>query len=225
MTNPTPMKGTTLPGYNASHSAEQAHRVLRNTYGLLALSLAVSAGAAWFAMATGVGFINPILLIAVYIGLLFANAKLENSSWGVLTVFAITGWLGFSTGPIISAYVSAGGGELVTLALGMTALIFVAMTAIGLTIKRDLSNLGKFLFAGILVAFVGVIVSLFTNIPALQIALSGMFAVLSSLLIMWQTNMIVSGGETNYIRATVTLFVSLYNLFLSLLHLLSAFNE
>lgn len=225
MTNPTPMKGTTLPGYNTTHSSEQAQRVLRNTYGLLALSLAVSAGAAWFAMATGVGFINPILLIAVYIGLLFANAKLENSSWGVLTVFAITGWLGFSTGPIISAYTSIGGGELVTLALGMTALIFAAMTAIGLTTKRDLSHLGKFLFAGILVAFVGAIASFFTNIPALQIAVSGMFAVLSSLLILWQTNTIVNGGETNYIRATVTLFVSLYNLFLSLLHLLSAFNE
>src|SRR5699024_2806609 len=173
-----------------------------------------------------------------------ANAKLENSSWGVLTVFGITGWLGFSTGPILNAYVSAGAGDLVTLALGMTALIFVAMTAVGLTTKKDLSALGNFFIAGILVAFVGSLVGffitilalsiffcvwcfvgLFTSIPALQIVVSGMFAVLSSLLIMWQTNMIVNGGETNYIRATVTLFVSVYSLFLSLLHLLTAFDE
>lgn len=225
MTNPAPLRGNTLPGYDSQPAMEQAQRVLRNTYGLLALSLAVAAGAAWFAMATGAGFMHPILLLAVYIGLLFANAKLENSSWGILTVFGITGWLGYSTGPIISAYTSMGGGEIVTLALGMTALIFVAMTAVGLTIKRDLSNLSSFLFAGILVAFVGSIVGWFTNIPALQIVVSGMFAVLSSLLIMWQTNMIVNGGETNYIRATVTLFVSIYNLFLSLLHLLSALND
>lgn len=176
-------------------------------------------------MAAGIGFINPFLVIGVYFALLFANAKLENSSWGVLTVFGITGWLGFSTGPILNAYVSAGAGDLVTLALGMTALIFVAMTAVGLTTKKDLSALGNFIIAGILVAFVGSLVGLFTTIPALQIVVSGMFAVLSSLLIMWQTNMIVNGGETNYIRATVTLFVSVYSLFLSLLHLLTAFDE
>lgn len=229
MTNPSPYKSTNSSlqhgGYEANYAAEQAHAVLRNTYGLLALSLAVAAGAGWFAMAAGIGFINPFLVIGVYFALLFANAKLENSSWGVLTVFGITGWLGFSTGPILNAYVSAGAGDLVTLALGMTALIFVAMTAVGLTTKKDLSALGNFIIAGILVAFVGSLVGLFTTIPALQIVVSGMFAVLSSLLIMWQTNMIVNGGETNYIRATVTLFVSVYNLFLSLLHLLTAFDE
>src|SRR5690625_125787 len=218
MTNPMPY---------AHHSAidtEQSQRVLRNTYGLLAMSLAVSAGAAWFAMAANVGFINPFIVLGVYFAFLFANAKLEDSAWGVLTVFGITGWLGFTTGPIINAYTALGAGNAVTLALGMTATIFVAMSAIGMMVKRDLSGLGRFIMAGLLVGFVGVIVSLFTTIPALQITISAVFALLSSLLIMWQTNAIVTGGETNYIRATVTLFVSLYNLFLSLLHLLTVLS-
>lgn len=209
---------------HAAVSAEQSQRVLRNTYGLLAMSLAVSAGAAWFAMAANVGFINPFIVLGVYFALLFANAKLENSAWGVLTVFGITGWLGFSTGPIINAYTAMGAGSAVSLALGMTATIFVAMSAIGTMVKKDLSGLGRFIMAGILVAFVGSLVSLFTTIPTLQIVVSAMFALLSSLLIMWQTNAIVTGGETNYIRATVTLFISIYNLFMSLLHLLTVLS-
>lgn len=217
----------TNPMHYAQHdaiAAEQAQRVLRNTYGLLALSLVVSAVAAWFSMAANIGFINPFIVLGVYFVLLFANAKLENSSWGVLTVFGITSWLGFTTAPIIGAYIAVGSGDLVTLALGMTATIFIAMSALGVMVKKDLSNMGRFIIAGILVAFIGSLVSLFTNIPALQIAVSAMFALLSSLLIMWQTNAIISGGETNYIRATVTLFVSLYNLFMSLLHLLGALS-
>lgn len=215
MTNPLPYSSTT------SVSVEQSQRVLRNTYGLLAMSLMVATGAAWFAMAANVGFIHPLLVLGVYFALLFANAKLENSAWGVLTVFGITGWLGFTTGPIVNTFVSVGMGHLVTLALGMTATIFVAMSAIGLIVKRDLSQLGRFIMAGILVAFVASLAAYFFKITALALVVSGMFALLSSLLIMWQTHAIVTGGETNYIRATVTLFVSLYNLFLSLLQLLA----
>lgn len=216
MTNPAQYSGHTI-----TVSSAESQRVLRNTYGLLAMSLAVSTGAAWFAMAANIGFINPFVVIGVYFALLFVNAKLENSAWGVLSVFGITGWLGFTTGPIINAYAAMGAGELVTLALGMTAAIFVAMSAIGLMVKKDLSGMGKFIMAGLLVAFIAGIVGYFTKIPALQIVVSSMFALLSSMLIMWQTNQIVNGGEDNYIRATVTLFISLYNLFLSLLHLLT----
>jgi len=121
----------------------------------------------------------------------------------------------------VNTFVSVGMGHLVTLALGMTATIFVAMSAIGLIVKRDLSQLGRFIMAGILVAFVSSLAAYFFKITALALVVSGMFALLSSLLIMWQTHAIVTGGETNYIRATVTLFVSLYNLFLSLLQLLA----
>lgn len=202
---------------------EQAARVLRNTWMLLGLSLAFSALAGGIAMATGVAMINPWLVLGVYFALLFANAKLQNSAWGVLTVFGITGWLGFTTGPIISLYASVPGGmEIVTTALGATAVVFIAMSSIALFSKRDFSFLGNFLLVGVLVAFLGGIGALFFQIPMLALAVSAMFVFLSSLLILWQTSRIVHGGETNYIAATVLLFVSIYNLFMSLLHLLTA---
>ncbi|MEY1661930.1 Bax inhibitor-1/YccA family protein [Isoalcanivorax beigongshangi] len=204
---------------------ERAAAVLRNTYGLLSMSLVVSAVAAWFAMSMGIGFINPFIVIGVYFVLLFANAKLENSSAGILTVFGITGWLGFTTGPLINAYAQMPGGmDAVFLALAMTAVVFAGMTAIALVTRKDFSFLGRFLMVGLLVAFVGAIAGLFFKVPALHLMVSAMFALLSSLLILWQTSAIINGGEDNYIRATVTLFVSLYNLFLSLLHLLGVFG-
>ena len=204
-------------------AGEQAARVLRNTYGLLAMSLAVAAAAGWYAMAANVGFINPFITLGVYFALLFANAKLQNSAWGILSVFGITGWLGFTTGPLIAAYAGmAGGMEVVNTALSITALVFVGMSGIALLTKKDFSFMGSFLMVGLLVAFVCAIVTLFVDMPALRLAASAMFALLSSMVILWQTSAIIHGGETNYIRATVTLFVSLYNLFLSLLHLLTA---
>ncbi|MCH8542955.1 MAG: Bax inhibitor-1/YccA family protein [Alcanivorax sp.] len=206
-------------------AGEQAAQVLRNTYGLLAMSLAVSAAAGWFAMASNVGFINPFLVIGVYFALLFVNAKLENSAWGILSVFGITGWLGFTTGPIIAAYAGMPGGmEVVNTALSMTAVVFVSMSAIALVTRKDFSFMGSFLMVGLIIAFVCAIVTLFVDMPALRLAASAMFALLSSLLILWQTSAIIHGGETNYIRATVVLFISIYNLFLSLLHLLTALS-
>ena len=204
---------------------EQAARVLRNTWMLLGWSLAFAAAMGGFAMASGVAMINPWLVLGVYFALLFANAKLQNSSWGVLTVFGITGWLGFTTGPIISLYASVPGGmEIVTTALGATAVVFIAMSAVALVSKRDFSFMGNFLLVGVLVAFLGGIGALFFQIPMLALAVSAMFVFLSSLLILWQTSRIVHGGETNYIAATVLLFVSIYNLFMSLLHLLTALS-
>ncbi len=212
-----------ISGDTTTSPTDRAHGVLRNTYALLAMSLAVSAGAGWSAMAMGVGMINVWLVLGVYFALLFANAKLENSAWGILTVFGITGWLGFTTGPIIGIYASIPGGmEIVNTALTTTALVFFGMSAVAIVSKRDFGFLGNFLMVGILVAFVSSIVALIFDMSALRLAASGMFAFLSSLLILWQTSAIVRGGETNYIRATVTLFISLYNLFLSLLHLLTA---
>ena len=204
---------------------EQAARVLRNTWMLLGWSLAFSAAMGGVAMASGVAMINPWLVLGVYFGLLFANAKLQNSSWGVLTVFGITGWLGFTTGPIISLYASVPGGmEIVTTALGATAVVFIAMSAVALFSKRDFSFMGNFLLVGVLVAFLGGIGALLFQISMLALVVSTMFVFLSSLLILWQTSRIVHGGETNYIAATVLLFVSIYNLFMSLLHLLTALS-
>ena len=148
---------------------------------------------------------------------------LRNSAWGILAVFGLTGWLGFTTGPIINMYAQMPGGmEIVTMALGGTAGIFVAMSAIALVTKKDFSFMTNFIMVGILVAFIAAIANIFFAIPALALAISAAFVLLSSMLILWQTSAIIHGGETNYLMATVTLFVSLYNLFMSLLHLLTA---
>jgi len=142
---------------------------------------------------------------------------------GILGVFGITGWLGFTTGPIISVYAAIPGGmEIVNLSLGATAVTFVSLSAIALVTRKDFSFMGNFLMVGILVAFLGGLAAYFFNMPTLALAVSGAFVLLSSMLILWQTSAIVHGGETNYIMATVTLFVSIYNLFMSLLHILTA---
>lgn len=206
-------------------TGERAAQVLKNTYMLLGLSLIVATGASWFAMANNIGFINVFLTLGVYIGLLVATNMLRNSAWGILAVFGLTGWLGFTTGPIINMYAQVPGGmEIVTTALGGTAFIFVAMSAIALVTRKDFSFMTNFIMVGILVAFLAGLAAVFFNIPALSLAVSAAFVLLSSLLILWQTSAIIHGGETNYILATVTLFVSLYNLFLSLLNLLTALN-
>lgn len=206
-----------------SVTGEAAAKVLKNTYLLLGMSLMVATGASWFAMESGFGFFNPLLTIGVYFGLLIVTNLLRNSAAGILAVFALTGWLGLTTGPIISVYASIPGGmDIVTMALGGTATIFVVMSAIALVTRKDFSFLSNFLMVGLLVAFIAGIANIFLEIPVLALTVSAVFMLLSSLVIMWQTSAIIHGGETNYILATVTLFVSLYNIFMSLLHLLTA---
>jgi len=201
------------------------NRVLRNTYWLLAMTLAFSAVCAYGAMRFNIPHPGLMLTLLGYFGLLFLTQALRNSAWGILSVFALTGFMGMTMGSILNIVTSAfgNGHELVMLAFGGTATIFVAMSAIGLLAKRDFSNLGKFLFVGIVVSFLAGLAAYFFNIPTLQLAVSGAFVLLSSGIILWQTQQIVRGGETNYISATVTLFVMIYNLFSSLLHLLMAF--
>ncbi len=204
-------------------SGELAASVLRNTYMLLGMSLAFSAAMAWYAMSAGISFINPWLVLGVYFGALIFTNVTRNSAWGILGVFAITGWLGFTTGPIIGMFMqSAAGSQIVSMALASTATIFVVMSGIALVTKKDFSGLSNFLMVGLLVAFLCGIGAMIFDMPALSLAVSGAFVLLSSMLIMWQTSAIIHGGETNYIMATVTLFVSIYNLFMSLLHILSA---
>ena len=140
-------------------------------------------------------------------------------------VFALTGFMGYTLGPILNMYLSLpNGGQLVMTAMGMTGFVFVGLSAFALTTKKDFGFLGKTLFIGILVAFVAGLIAVFFEIPALSLAVSAMFVLLMSGLILWQTSEIIHGGETNYIMATVTLFVSIYNLFLSLLQLLGIFG-
>jgi modulator of FtsH protease len=203
-------------------SAIEINKVLRNTYALLSMTLLFSAIMTGVSMAYNWPHPGIMVTLGGYFGLLFLTTKLRNSAWGILSVFALTGFMGVTLGPIINMYLYrfGNGSEIVMMALGGTGVIFLAMSGLALTSKRDFSFLGKFLMIGILVAFFAGLANIFLGIPALGLAVSSMFVMLMAGLILYQTQQIVQGGETNYIMATVTLFVSLFNLFTSLLHLL-----
>jgi len=207
---------------------ESARKVLRNTWNLLAMTLAFSAVMAYVAMVNNWPYPGVLITLVGYFGLLFATMALRNSAWGLLSVFALTGFMGATLGPIISMYLAAfsNGHQLVIAAFGTTAVAFVGLSGFALVTKKDFSFLGPFLFVGILVAFVAGLGAIFFQMPALSLAVSAMFSLLMCGLILFQTQQIIRGGERNYIMATVTLFVSIYNLFTSLLHLFGfAFGE
>ena len=191
-------------------------KVLRNTYALLALTLLFSALTAALSMAVNAPYFGLLSLLP-YFGLLYATEKSTNSGWGLVWVFALTGWLGFTLGPILNHYVGLRGYEPVLLALGGTAAIFLSLSAYVLVTRKELSFMTGFLAMGMLVAFIAAIANAFLQIQALTLAVSCMFLLLSSALIMWQTSAIIHGGETNYISATVGLYVAIYNLFTLLL--------
>ncbi|CDZ78683.1 Modulator of FtsH protease YccA [Legionella massiliensis] len=202
------------------------NKVLRNTYLLLGMTFLFSAFMAYIAFTLAVRPMNPILMIVGVYGLMFLTQSLRNSPLGLVAVFAFTGFLGYTLGPILNYYVASfsNGHQLIGTALGGTGVIFFGLSGYALTTRKDFSYLSGFLFVGVMVAFLAMIAGLFFHIPALQLAISGAFVLISSGLILFQTSEIIHGGETNYISATVTLFVSIYNLFVSLLNLLSAFS-
>ncbi|MCC5794667.1 MAG: Bax inhibitor-1/YccA family protein [Chromatiales bacterium] len=198
------------------------HRVLRNTYLLLAATLLFSAVMAGVSMAIGMPYLGPWVTLGGYFALLFLVHKTRNSSAGVISVFALTGFMGLTLGPILSFYLTAvpDGGRLVLTALGTTGLAFVALSGYALASGKDFGFLRGFVLVG-LVALLGVILaSLFLDLSAYSAAISGAIILLMGALILFQTGQIVHGGETNYILATVTLYVSIYNIFLSLLQLM-----
>lgn len=205
-------------------SVLQTNKVLRNTYSLLAMTLAFAAVVAGAAMAFNLPHPGLIITLVGFYGLLYWVHKAANTSMGLIAVFAFTGFLGYTLGPILNMVIGAGGGEIVMTALGGTALTFFGVSAYALTTKRDLSFLGGMMTAGFIVLVVAVIANIFLQLPALSLAISAMFILFSSGAILMQTQAIVRGGETNYILATVTLFVSIYNIFLSLIQLLMAFG-
>ncbi len=216
------MNQTYYPQTAQRVDAVTMNRVLRNTYLLLSMTLLFSAVMAGVSMALNWPYPGVLITLVGYFGLLFLTTKLRNSAWGILSCFALTGFMGVTLGPIINAYtyMYANGTELVMMAMGGTAVIFLAMSGLALTTKRDFSFMGKFLMVGILVAFVAGLGAIFFQFQPLALAVSAMFVLLMAGLILFETQQIVRGGETNYIMATVTLFVSIYNLFTSLLHLL-----
>lgn len=218
------MNERTIYSASSGTSVLQTNKVLRSTYMLLAMTLAFSAIVAGVAMTLNLPHPGLIITLVGFYGLLFLVHKTANSGAGVLSVFAFTGFLGYTLGPILNMVIGAGGGELVTTALGGTALIFFALSAYVLMTKKDMSFLNGMLFAGFWVILVGMIANMFLNIPALSLGMSALFILFSSGVILVQTSDIIKGGERNYILATVTLYVSLYNIFLSLLNLLMAFG-
>lgn len=204
----------------------EANKVLKNTYILLSATLLFSALTAGLSMAFGWPHPGMIITLVGYFGLLFLTSRFRNSALGLLFVFALTGFMGLTLGPIIGYYITAipNGDQLVMTAMGGTGVIFLGLSGYALTTRKDFSFLGGILMAGILVAFLAGIGAAVFSIPALSLAVSAMFILLMSGMILWQTSEIVHGGETNYIMATVTLYISIYNLFLSLLQLLGIFG-
>ncbi|MXY90713.1 MAG: Bax inhibitor-1/YccA family protein [Gammaproteobacteria bacterium] len=199
------------------------NKVLRNTYSLLALTLAFSAFTAL--LSTNAPPVNILMFLIGAYGLLFLTHALANSAWGLLSVFAFTGFMGYTIGPIIGFYLSTQGGtDIVATALGGTAFIFFGLSGWALTSRRDFSFLRSFIFTGFLVLIAAIVISIFWPMPALQLAMSVGFMLFSSAVILYQTSEIIHGGERNYILATITLYVAIYNLFMSLLSLLSAFT-
>ncbi len=208
---------------HAQSSVLATNKVIRNTYILLSMTLLFSALVAGVSMALNLPHPGIILTLGGYFGLLFLTSKFRDSTLGIAFVFALTGFMGYTLGPILNAYLSLpNGGQIVMNALGGTGVIFLGLSGYALTSRKDFSFMGGFLMVGILVAFFAGLGALFFEMPALSLAVSAMFVLLMAGLILYQTSSIIHGGETNYIMATVTLYVSIFNLFTSLLHLLGA---
>jgi len=199
---------------------QEVSRVLRNTYGLLAITLAFSGVMAYVAQQMRVGYPNIFVVLIGFYGLFFLTNKLRDSVWGLVSTFALTGFMGFLLGPILNRYLGmAGGAEVVSSAFAMTALVFGGLSAYVLITRKDMSFLGGFITAGFFVLMGAVLASLFFQISGLQLAISAGFVLFSSVCILFQTSAIIHGGERNYIMATISLYVSIYNLFVSLLQL------
>lgn len=201
------------------------HKVLRNTYFLLGLTMAFSAVVAYISMSLNLPYPNLIVLLVGFYGLLFVTNRLANSAWGILAAFAFTGFMGYTIGPILNIYVARGMEDLIMLAFAGTAIVFFACSAYVLTTKKDMSFLSTAIFSLFIVLLLGIVASLFFQIPALAVGISALFVVFSTMTILYETSNIIHGGETNYIRATVSIYVSIYNLFISLLRLLSIFSS
>lgn len=202
----------------------QTNSVIRNTYILLSLTLLFSAGTAWFGMVTHAPAMG-LMILPIYFGLLFLTQALKNSVWGVVSTFAFTGFMGYTLGPILNYTIEgfSNGPQIVMTALGLTGLIFLALSGYALTTRKDFNYLNGFLFVAAVVGMIASIAGMFFHTPILYIGVSALFVLISSGFILFETSQIIHGGERNYIMATISLYVSIYNLFLSLLRLLTLF--
>lgn len=210
-----------------TESVLATNTVLRNTYLLLSLTFVFSAITAGLAMISNAGPVNPLITLVGYFGLLFVTTRLRDSIWGLAAIFALTGFMGYTLGPLLNMYLHhfVNGSQLIMTALGGTGLTFFALSGYALITRKDFSFMAGFLMVGMIVAFLASLGALFFHVSGLMLAVSAMFVLLSSGMILLQTSQIIHGGETNYIMATITLYVSLYNLFISLLNLLGFFSS
>lgn len=207
-----------------------ANKVLRNTYILLSMTLLFSALTAFISYTMNISVVNPFITLGLYFITLYLTTKNKNNASGIFWVFCLTGVLGFTLGPILNIYINnlSNGTEIVATALMLTGIIFLSLSAYVNFTKKDFSFIGGFVTSGIILAFVASIVLLISSMmgyyfPLMMLGISGLFALLMCGLILYQTSSIINGGETNYIMATLTLYISIYNLFTSLLHILAAF--
>ena len=200
--------------------------VIRNTYILLSMTLLFSAVTAFLSSAINAPFLGLAPSLLLNFGLIYLVNTLKNSAWGILAVFLFTGFFGYTLGPIINMILShyANGAEILATSLGLTGAIFFALSCYAMVSRKDFSYLGGFLFAGVTIVFIASLMALFFNAPILQLTISSAFVLISSGIILFETSQIINGGETNYIIATITLYVQIYNLFVSLLQILSMFS-
>ncbi|MFT6690289.1 MAG: modulator of FtsH protease [Colwellia sp.] len=212
---------------NASRSsAVEINKVLRNTYMLLSMTLAFSAVTAAISMAMGLSHMAALIMTLVSFGLLFVVNKNADKASGIFWIFAFTGLMGASLGPMLNYYAAMpNGASLIMQALGGTALIFFALSGYALTSKKDFSFMGGFLMVGLIVAVIAMVANIFFQIPALSLAISAAIIMIMSGLILYDTSRIIHGGETNYIRATVSLYLNIYNIFVHLLSLLGVLSN
>jgi len=203
------------------------HTVLRNTYMLLSLTLLFSAAMATVAVFTNVSYMASIVTMVLGFVLLFVTTAMRNSAWGILSVFAFTGCMGYSMGPMLNHFITgySNGGQLILTALGGTGLTFFATSAYLITTKKDLSGWGKFLMIGLVMCIVAGLANIFLKMPAMQLAISTLMVFISTMLMMYDTSRIVNNGESNYIMATISLFLDILMLFQNLLMLLGVFNN
>jgi modulator of FtsH protease len=229
---PVMVSGERVPLGQTGTLAVERNRVLRNTYWLLALSLLPTVGGALVGTQFNLGRVfaaypiaAPLVLFGVMMGSLFLVTALRNSAWGVAALFGFTFIAGLALTPILTyAAGFSNGGQLVALSGGMTAVIFFALAGYATATKKDFSFMGKFLFIGLILLVVASLANLFFQIPALSLTISSIAVLLFSAYILFDVSRIVNGGETNYVMATMSLFLNIYNLFTSLLHLLLAFT-
>jgi modulator of FtsH protease len=202
------------------------HSVLRNTYLLLSLTLMFSAALAYYAVVTNAGYGSSMIVSLVGLGLLFVINGLRNSVWGIVGVFAFTGCMGYSMGPLLNHFIHgySNGGQLIAIAFGGTGLTFLLSSGYLMVTKKELSSWSKFLMIGLVVCIVASLANIFFKMPAIQLAVSSAMVLISTMLMMFDTSRIINGGERNYILATVSLFLDILMLFQNLLILLGAFS-